>query len=388
MKLTRKQLTLIIENYLNEERVDNQGHQHKYVVQPGDNLTKISVDKFNLGVVAGRGPVQQIVWLNNLKSPNISPGDKLMLPGITVYKVEPGDNISYIAEVLFELTTRDGVKPSQQIRNANNLKTDKLRVGQLLFIPRAGSKSIQQVDSIVYDETESPPVPKPPVPDVTSEPEESEPGFLDRLTDFFFGSEGEEDLAALKKKPAETSFDPMPLVDIKSYPIVSNSSPNRYLKMRGYALRHEGIDIAAPRHTPVYATGPGKIKVLVDPGGYGNYVIIDHSDGYSTLYGHLHEIEEKIKKKEVTTVKVGDKIGTVGNTGAGTGVHLHYEIRKQGKSRDVLNTDVDAPWRLTHEWVKKNLEAFTFKGDKKKEFDEIESKIQAGEIDKIESGER
>ena len=67
---------------------------------------------------------------------------------------------------------------------------------------------------------------------------------------------------------------------------------------------------------------------------------------------------------------------------------MHYEIRKQGVSRDVKNTSLEAPWRLTHEWVKKNIGAFTFEGDKKAEFDEIESKIQAGEIDKIESGER
>ncbi len=91
---------------------------------------------------------------------------------------------------------------------------------------------------------------------------------------------------------------------------------------------HRGIDIKAPRGTPVRATADGKVIYAGWRYGYGRTVIIRHSYGYKTVYAHLH----RIKVKRGKWVKAGDVIGYVGSTGKSTGSHLHYEVRKRGKS--------------------------------------------------------
>ncbi len=100
--------------------------------------------------------------------------------------------------------------------------------------------------------------------------------------------------------------------------------------------KHEGIDLTAPTGTPVYASGAGTV-IRVDHSrarrGYGNLVVIDHGvDGLSTRYAHLNEISVRRGQK----IKRGEQIGTVGNTGLSTGPHLHYEIRRDGKSINPL----------------------------------------------------
>src|SRR6185312_266306 len=90
---------------------------------------------------------------------------------------------------------------------------------------------------------------------------------------------------------------------------------------------HTGIDFAAPIGTPVYATGDGVIEKADNlEEGYGNHVVINHSFGYETLYGHLSRIACIVGEK----VKRGQIIGYVGSTGLSTGDHLHYEVIKNG----------------------------------------------------------
>ncbi len=100
---------------------------------------------------------------------------------------------------------------------------------------------------------------------------------------------------------------------------------------------HEGIDLSAPTGTPIYAPGNGKVIKIVHNRtrrGYGNMVVIDHGyDGLTTRYAHLNTI----LVKEGQTVKRGEQIGTVGNTGLSKGPHLHYEVRKDGKSVNPLH---------------------------------------------------
>lgn len=97
------------------------------------------------------------------------------------------------------------------------------------------------------------------------------------------------------------------------------------LKVRRF---HKGIDFSAPRGTPIYATGDGVIKVVKSSyGGYGRQVMIDHGFGYETRYGHMQNMFVKKGQK----IKRGEQIGTVGNTGASTGPHVHYEVIKNGK---------------------------------------------------------
>lgn len=85
---------------------------------------------------------------------------------------------------------------------------------------------------------------------------------------------------------------------------------------------HKGVDLAAPRMTPVYATADGIVTYSGRNGGYGNFVKINHRNGYKTAYAHMHRIEVR-KNSEVHK---GDLIGYVGSTGSSTGNHLHYEL--------------------------------------------------------------
>lgn len=93
---------------------------------------------------------------------------------------------------------------------------------------------------------------------------------------------------------------------------------------------HSGIDIAAPLNTPIYAAADGKVTMAGWNGGYGNTVIIQHDSTYKTLYAHLNKLDVEVED----VVKKGDIIGRMGTTGRSTGVHLHYEIKKNGEHVD------------------------------------------------------
>jgi murein DD-endopeptidase MepM/ murein hydrolase activator NlpD len=91
---------------------------------------------------------------------------------------------------------------------------------------------------------------------------------------------------------------------------------------------HEGLDFAAPRGTPIYATGDGIVKVVKKSvTGYGNEVVINHGYGFLTRYAHLQAFKVTVGQK----VKRGQCIGYVGSTGCTSGPHLHYEVIKNGK---------------------------------------------------------
>ncbi len=105
---------------------------------------------------------------------------------------------------------------------------------------------------------------------------------------------------------------------------------DEFVVSRGFYWWHQGIDMAAEIGTKVYAFRPGKVvQVNYWSQSYGNHVILDHEDGYMSLYGHLREGGIK--------VGVGDKVtaetvlGEIGSTGYSTGPHLHFEILKDGE---------------------------------------------------------
>jgi murein DD-endopeptidase MepM/ murein hydrolase activator NlpD len=88
---------------------------------------------------------------------------------------------------------------------------------------------------------------------------------------------------------------------------------------------HTGIDIAGPYGTPIIAADTGVISFYPGYYGYGNYIIIVHGNGYSTLYGHLSRFNSSMSSGEI--IARGDVIGYEGSTGNSTGPHLHFEIR-------------------------------------------------------------
>lgn len=98
---------------------------------------------------------------------------------------------------------------------------------------------------------------------------------------------------------------------------------------RGSAF-HSGADIAAPVNTPIFAAADGKVTFAGRKGGYGLVVILVHNGTYETTYAHLNTIDVS----EGDLVKKGDTIGGMGTTGRSTGVHLHYEIKRNGEYVD------------------------------------------------------
>jgi murein DD-endopeptidase MepM/ murein hydrolase activator NlpD len=89
---------------------------------------------------------------------------------------------------------------------------------------------------------------------------------------------------------------------------------------------HRGVDLAAPLGSPVWAALDGTVVAVSWDAVLGNYILIRHQIGYSSLYGHL----EQVLVKPGSTVTRGQKIGSVGSTGRSTGPHLHFEVRRYG----------------------------------------------------------
>lgn len=86
---------------------------------------------------------------------------------------------------------------------------------------------------------------------------------------------------------------------------------------------HKGTDFGVPSGTPVYSAADGTVSYVGNnPGGYGNYIVVDHADGTSTLYAHLSSTGDSYVGQ---TVGTDSPIGLSGQTGAATGPHLHYE---------------------------------------------------------------
>lgn len=95
----------------------------------------------------------------------------------------------------------------------------------------------------------------------------------------------------------------------------------------GRRMMHTGLDIAARSGTPIRAALGGRVKFAGWKGGYGRAVILEHPNGYETLYGHCSKITCTVGQ----TVKRGDEIAKVGTTGVSNGPHVHFEVKKDGK---------------------------------------------------------
>jgi murein DD-endopeptidase MepM/ murein hydrolase activator NlpD len=98
------------------------------------------------------------------------------------------------------------------------------------------------------------------------------------------------------------------------------------------AESHPGIDIAVPAGTPVRAAGGGVVEAAGTDPAYGLFVLLRHSSGYETMYGHA----SRILARERDSVQAGQVIALSGNSGRSTAPHLHFEIRREGKSLDPL----------------------------------------------------
>jgi len=160
---------------------------------------------------------------------------------------------------------------------------------------------------------------------------------LDKLSkQLYIQSKSFDEVFEMAKKKEEM------LAAIPAIQPVSNKDLKRMASGYGYRIdpqykvrkMHHGMDFTAPRGTPIYATGDGKILLVERKRtGYGKSVRVDHGYNYVTLYGHMSKINCKVGQN----VKRGDVIGYVGNTGKSFGPHCHYEVRKNGKPINPAN---------------------------------------------------
>lgn len=123
------------------------------------------------------------------------------------------------------------------------------------------------------------------------------------------------------KEPSSTSW-----VVPTNYVRLSSPFGPREAPVAGASTYHQGVDLAAPRGTPVYATHPGIITIATHNQSAGNYVQIDHQDGFRSVYMHL----DTYCVSSGQIVSAGQLIGTVGTTGISNGYHLHFGISLNG----------------------------------------------------------
>ena len=125
-------------------------------------------------------------------------------------------------------------------------------------------------------------------------------------------------------------------------PVADPVPSKAYRQTSGFGMRrdpiaggsrmHKGLDFAGARGTPIHASASGRVVRAGRFSGYGNCIDIDHGGGFVTRYGHLHSIDVKVGQE----VSRGDRIGGMGTTGRSTGVHLHYEVLRNGQQVDPM----------------------------------------------------
>ena len=141
---------------------------------------------------------------------------------------------------------------------------------------------------------------------------------------------------------------------------------------RRYKL-HGGVDWAAPRGTPILASGNGVVEKAGWSGGYGKQTVIRHTNGYKTSYSHQTAIKKGIRPG--ARVRQGQVIGYIGSTGYSTGPHLHYEVLVNGNRVDPMRI------RLPRGKVLKDVELASFEAER----DRIDSLLVSDEEIKLAS---
>lgn len=150
----------------------------------------------------------------------------------------------------------------------------------------------------------------------------------------------ERELAAqIANVPSESGF----LWPLPGRYNLSSLFGSRKHPITGKANNHTGIDIPASSGTSILAAKSGVVTTSTYNNSYGNYVVVSHSDGTSTLYAHM--VRRNCSKGD--TVSQGQVIGYVGTTGSSTGNHLHFEVRVNGSRVDPINYFTDLPLTIS-----------------------------------------
>jgi murein DD-endopeptidase MepM/ murein hydrolase activator NlpD len=230
-----------------------------YTVKEGDSISKISGDRAI--------SMDAIIALNGITNARrLRAGDLIRIPNMDgiPYTVKPEDTLSRISSSL-------GV-PLEAILDANDIQSDSISPGTVLFIPGARMK-----------------------------PEDLKLA----LGDFFI----------------------YPIRGQLTSPFGWRNDP-----ISGVRRYHAALDLAAPTGAPIKAAMDGKIATVGLNSVYGRYIIISHSGGFQTMYAHM----SLTSVRQGASVRQGQKIGEVGNTGYSTGPHLHFAVFKNGKAVNPL----------------------------------------------------
>ncbi|MGL4687356.1 MAG: peptidoglycan DD-metalloendopeptidase family protein, partial [Fusobacteriaceae bacterium] len=245
-----------------------------YVIEKGDNLYDIA-KKYNI--------TEEILKANNPKLGKvIQIGESLKIPSENgvFYKVKKGDSLFKIAQTYKVKVDSFG--------KYNKLEGNKLDIGQEIFIKDPNLKFITLKGKEVVAKKGS----------------------------------------SSKTELAKTENFVMPI----KFTGISSPYGNRFHPILKRYIGHAGVDLKA-RYISAYAAKEGKVTFAGTMNGYGKIVIISHENGYETRYAHLNAIYVSVG----TRVNQGDKIAQTGNTGRSTGPHLHFEIRKNGRTMNPMN---------------------------------------------------
>ncbi len=184
-------------------------------------------------------------------------------------------------ETLWSISRNYGISV-QEIAEMNNIEQGELKIGQQIFIPDVGSFSTKELSQTSKHETH----------------------------------QKEEKTIAHQKGKFRWPLDG----------VLSSKFGVRYGRM------HDGIDLSAPIGTNIHAAEKGEVIFADTQAAYGNIIIIQHDDEFITIYAH----NDKNIVEKGDTVRAGDVIATVGQTGRATGPHVHFEIRKNNIPRNPL----------------------------------------------------
>lgn len=255
-------------------------------------------------------PIREIITLNNIQAPYVlNVGYRMKLPPPNNYRVRAGDSVTGIAR-LYE------VSPSQIVR-LNGLQSPyRLNVGQVLRLPSllgntpppvaaartASNATVARVE-VAPNEGVVKPGQKPNVRKASTTQRASVPKTTPKLSGN--GS---------YMRPVEGR-------------VISGFGPKEG------GLHNDGINIRAPKGTPVRAAQNGVVVYTGDDlAGYGNLILVRHQNGMMTAYAHL----EKTLIRRGVTVKQGQSIGTVGSSGQVDSPQLHFEIRRGSQAHDPV----------------------------------------------------
>jgi murein DD-endopeptidase MepM/ murein hydrolase activator NlpD len=239
------------------------GETTQYRVQDGDTISSIA-QKFGVSI-------DTIVWNNNLKSVDaIKPNQLLNILPVTgvKHKVKRGETIYSIAKY-YNVDAQNII--DYPFNTFTNDETFALAAGQELIVPEGVMPKQIIIDTGRYLAKSVAPI----------------PGVV-----------------------GEGSF----------------IWPTSGIITQKFSWYHPAVDIANHANPPISAAQGGTVITAGwNGGGYGHYVIIDHGNGYQTLYGHM--LDNSVLVKAGDKVKQGQKLGTMGSTGRSTGTHLHFEIK-------------------------------------------------------------